>query len=482
MMIICASCGETTATGSPACVHCRQDWRLDGRYALEARLGHGASGTTYRARRLADGEALAIKELLVRRLEDFKAHDLFAREAAVLESLRHPGIPRYHDDFTAGSGRHLGLYLVTELIDGQTLEEELASRRHSQREVIAIIRELCDVLSYLHNLAPPVVHRDIKPANIMRRRSDQSLVLIDFGAVKESLRGGDLGGSTVAGTFGYMPPEQLVGRASPASDLYALGVLLVALTTRLPLSEMTDDLNRLQWNEHMPRGTRLADGVRDLLVDVLELDPARRLADAEELKRRLEAIEAGTYNPRPRFQPLSAAALLATQGPGVAPATADPPPPAPRKLSFGAIHSADPAANFFVLFGALFGGIPTVILTGLLIGGVFDPEMLFLLIFTFIGGGMLAAGLARRGRQRRLFRDGVAAEAIVTAAGYDTSLQVNGKSPYKVTFRYQTPDGTLRESSVSRFRVDPGFRVAGARVYALYDPQHPSRATMWPIG
>jgi len=281
---LCASCGGDTSPVGATCAACGRDWRLDGRYQLVRRLGHGAWGTTFEAVRLEDGARVALKELLVRRLEDFKTHDLFKREASVLEMLEHRGIPRYYDDFTAGEGRQVGLYLVTELIDGVTLEAEMKVRRHSQLDVIAIGRELCEVLTYLHGLAPPVVHRDIKPSNVMRRATGslaQGLVLIDFGAVKESVRSADDGGSTVAGTFGYMPPEQLAGRATPASDLYALGVLMVALMARKPASAMLDDANRLNWQEHLPAGTPLADGLRDILGDVLELDPTMRLADAQ---------------------------------------------------------------------------------------------------------------------------------------------------------------------------------------------------------
>jgi serine/threonine protein kinase len=82
----------------------------------------------------------------------------------------------------------------------------------------------------LHARVPPVLHRDIKPANVILR-PDGAPALVDFGAVRTVFRTAEEGGSTVVGTFGYMPFEQYMGQASPASDLYALGATLLHLIT-----------------------------------------------------------------------------------------------------------------------------------------------------------------------------------------------------------------------------------------------------------
>lgn len=75
------------------------------------------------------------------------------------------------------------------------------------------------MLEYLHERVPPVLHRDIKPANIIVR-TNGSPVLVDFGSVRQVFLSADESGSTVAGTYGYMPYVQYMGQASPASDLF----------------------------------------------------------------------------------------------------------------------------------------------------------------------------------------------------------------------------------------------------------------------
>ncbi len=500
---LCARCGATTQRFADVCASCGADPRLDGRYRLLRRLGHGAVGTTFAAERVSDGLHVAIKELLVRRLEDFKAHDQFKREAGALRLLDHPAIPRYIDDFAAGEGRHSGLYLVTELIDGDTLERELETKRHSQKEVLGIIRELCDVLGYLHGLAPPVVHRDIKASNVMRRRSDQRLVLIDFGAVRESIRtAGD--GSTVAGTFGYMPPEQLAGRATPASDVYALGVLCVVLLTRTTPHALLDEQNRLQWQPHIT-----SEPLHAILADVLEPDPARRLGDVTELGRRLDDLLAGRTQARSARTAAAGGGGFGRRRQGapdgggersdsaldmvaerlglelgdvasqVPPGVAAPPPGAPRDLPRGFVGRAEPVANFMRYFGALFGGLPLVA-SAFAFKAMGGAAAVFLM-FTAVGGGLAAIGFMRIARAKRLFCDGEAVPAIVVDSWLDTSVRLNGRSPHKIAFRYETPDGKMHEATVSRFSVPPELRVAGAQVYALYDRDKPSRATLWPV-
>jgi len=120
-----------------------------------------------------------------------------------------------------------------------------------------------------------LVHRDIKPSNVIRR-TDGSLSLVDFGSVRDVLKDPDLGGSTVAGTFGYMAPEQFAGDASPRTDLYGLGALAVALLTRREPHTLLDHRNRMDWEVHAKPHPALALVLHHLLAP----DPEARTASA----------------------------------------------------------------------------------------------------------------------------------------------------------------------------------------------------------
>src|SRR6185503_314055 len=113
--------------------------------------------------------------------------------------------------------------------------------------------ELLGVLDYLHSRVPPVLHRDIKPANLIVR-PDGSIARVDFGAVRNVFRSPDEDGSTVVGTHGYMPYEQYMGQASPASDLYALGATLLHLITGRGPSEFATRDGAVEVPADLPGG------------------------------------------------------------------------------------------------------------------------------------------------------------------------------------------------------------------------------------
>jgi len=307
--MICAACG--TATAAAPCTTCAADPLLDARYRLDEVLGQGGAGVTYRATRLADGAVVCVKELAYHRLQSFEAERLFRREAAVLRQLRHPQIPAYVDDFAAGHGKQLALYLVQDLVVGQSLTDELRDRRLTEREILELLAELLDILAYLHGLAPPVVHRDLKPSNILRRAADQRLVLVDFGAVKDTLSHTISGGPTVAGTFGYMAPEQLYGQASPASDLYAVGVLAIVMLSRRDPTELVDAEQRLNWREHV----RVAPATADLLDRLTRRNPTERPEDAAAARALVTRALATLDRPAPAARPAPAGLLAESAAP-----------------------------------------------------------------------------------------------------------------------------------------------------------------------
>lgn len=218
---------------------------LAGRYRVERVLGKGAHGTTYLAT-TADGRQVALKELAVARVESWKAVELFEREGQALRALSHPAIPAYEEAFHVDDGwGGERFFLAQSYVEGRDLGSEVErGRRWTEGQVKALVAELLEVLAYMQALSPPMIHRDIKPSNLMER-PDKSLALIDFGAV-QTLAAEDTGGSTIVGTTGYMPVEQLMGRAVPATDLYAVGATAVHLLSgrhpaELPVRRMTLD-------------------------------------------------------------------------------------------------------------------------------------------------------------------------------------------------------------------------------------------------
>jgi serine/threonine protein kinase, bacterial len=192
------------------------------KYQILKVLGQGGMGTTYLA--WNGQKLLVLKEMNADIAHHTKAQELFEREAKVLKTLQHSGIPQYQDFFWEEGQR----YLAMELVHGQDLEQYI--HQHGPvtlRQAIDWMLQLCQILSYIHSQDPPLIHRDIKPANLLVSNVERQIFLVDFGAVKEI----GSGGSTRIGAPDYMPPEQNQGKPVVQSDLYAIGPTIIFLTT-----------------------------------------------------------------------------------------------------------------------------------------------------------------------------------------------------------------------------------------------------------
>ncbi len=220
-------------------------------YRVEALQGSGASGATYRVAELPTGRTLIVKAIDLRGLAEWKVLELFEREAAALRRIDHPRIPRYEASFILDDGRAVTrpedvrtqptFMLVQEFIGGETLAARVRARGPLSPPLLTrLFNALLDLAAYLHGLAPPISHRDIQPGNIILDETDEPH-LVDFGAVRDCLRAEGSVGSTTAGTFGYMPAEQAMGTARPASDLYALAMTVVVAATGLDPSALPMD-------------------------------------------------------------------------------------------------------------------------------------------------------------------------------------------------------------------------------------------------
>jgi serine/threonine protein kinase len=254
------------------------------RYQLIELLGEGGSGSTYKATRLADGATVAIKMLSLRHLNDWKQLELFEREANVLSQLDYPQIPQYLEYFHIDTPDNRAFYIVQQLAPGKPLTAWVQSGwRGTEAEIRDITRQLLAILQYLHQQSPPLIHRDLKPHNIIRD-DDGRIFLVDFGAVQDVYNHTLLKGSTVAGTYGYMAPEQFRGAAVPASDLYGLGATILYLLTHRSPADLPQERLKLSFRAHVNISNHFA----DWLETMLEPDTSARFSSARVALSNLE--------------------------------------------------------------------------------------------------------------------------------------------------------------------------------------------------
>jgi CHASE2 domain-containing sensor protein/tRNA A-37 threonylcarbamoyl transferase component Bud32 len=266
---------------------------IGGRYRIIKLLGSGGFGETYIAE---DLQRPGTPECVVKQLSPTSnspkhlklASKLFRREAETLEKLgEHDQIPRllaYFEEDTE-------FYLVQEFVAGQPLSEEVSlGRQLPEVQVIAILRELLQILTFVHS--QNVIHRDIKPSNIIRRAFDGRLVLIDFGAVKavqevgEEDRRSDL--TIGIGTQGYMAPEQQLGQPRFNSDLYAVGMLGVQAITGVSPSQLkvNPKTEEIEWIEQ----NHASQGMIQILKRLIARSHKTRYQSTEEVLQELRQL------------------------------------------------------------------------------------------------------------------------------------------------------------------------------------------------
>ena len=265
---------------------------VGGRFEVDAVTHRSGMSTVYRATDLRNpGTAVALKESHTAGLADAeRAESLawLAREAALLSTLSHPGLPR----LLAASSEVDRHYVAMPFLTGETLEERV-QREGPQPEALVLAwgRALAALLSHLHGQDPPVIHRDLKPANILLR-PDGSLVLLDLGVARRVAREGHgVVPGTAVGTPGYAAPEQYQGLADERSDLYSLGATLHRLLT----AYQPDDETPFR---HPPLHHLAPDASPEteaLLARLLELVPERRATSATATLRLLDTPIRATY-------------------------------------------------------------------------------------------------------------------------------------------------------------------------------------------
>jgi serine/threonine protein kinase len=203
---------------------------MRGRYRVVSQLGKGGTGYVYLVQdEHFDAQPLRSMKEMIPRLDDHQQHlhmVNFKREADVLETLRHPNIPRVYDSFT----EFRRAYLVLEYVEGEDLEQVLTRAQGflSPQVVGSWMIQLCTIVEYLHSHKPPIIFRDLKPSNVILT-PDQRIILIDFGIAKVFAADEK---QTNVGTQGYAAREQYKGEAEIRSDVYALGGMMHHLLTK----------------------------------------------------------------------------------------------------------------------------------------------------------------------------------------------------------------------------------------------------------
>ncbi|MDJ0733963.1 MAG: protein kinase [Nostocaceae cyanobacterium] len=269
------------------CIHCGHPLSVQQtirHYQVLRTLGQGGMGTTYlawNAAALSAGhpQLLVLKQMNADMAKIAKARELFEREAHILQSLNHPGIPKYYDFFVEGGKK----YLAMELIHGIDLERLVLTKGPvTPQQAINWMIQTCDILDYLHSQEPPLIHRDIKPANLMVRHADNRIVVLDFGAVKEI---GTAPGTRI-GAEGYCAPEQERGQPLTQSDLYAVGPTLIFLLT----GENPFKFYRLRgrnFHFNVDRIPTITPKLKEVIEQVTQTLPRERYQTAKELAKAL---------------------------------------------------------------------------------------------------------------------------------------------------------------------------------------------------
>jgi serine/threonine protein kinase len=257
------------------------------RYQVQQELGKKAGRRSLLTRDLQTLELVVVKILSFGNEFEWNDLKLFEREAETLKALSHPAIPRYLDYFELNSPNSRGFALVQSYIPAQSLETQLkAGRSFSEEEVKELAKAILEILKYLHGRQPPVIHRDIKPSNILlTNRSGNSVgevYLVDFGSVQTIVRTSST--MTVVGSYGYMPPEQFNGKATPTSDLYSLGATLIYLVT----GQHPGDLPQTDLRIEFEQIANISSGFMIWLRQMTEPIASKRLTSTKDALQALE--------------------------------------------------------------------------------------------------------------------------------------------------------------------------------------------------
>jgi len=309
----CANCGRRErAEASPEenltfiCEECREELKQRPQpvpgYETVRMLGRGGMGCVMLARDQSNGQSVAIKTLLPEVAVADKSLKRFMREIEVAAALEHPNIVRF-----VKSGTHNGaVYLVTEFVEGSDAAKlaDAQGGRLPFRDAIQIISQALDALAYAH--ARGYIHRDIKESNILVTGAPPNLTakLTDFGLARSFTQTGMSGitmAGDMAGTFAYMPPEQIrdFRNVKPTADIYALGMTAYSLLAGDialdlgPSGDIAGAVRAIFEGQMIPLRTRMPDippQIAEIIERALVRDPAHRWQTAGAMRMALAHV------------------------------------------------------------------------------------------------------------------------------------------------------------------------------------------------
>jgi serine/threonine protein kinase len=250
-------------------------------YKILSLLGEGGMGRVYLAEDTKPHRKVSLKFLSTNFAQDHERMRRFEQEARAISALNHPNILTIHEISESDGHR----FIVTELIEGETLRERLRADLDID-EALAIAIQAASALVAAHRVN--IVHRDIKPENIMIRRDDRLVKVLDFGLAKttQGQRGVDVdsavdtaliaktGPGVVMGTVAYMSPEQARGdKADERTDIWSLGVLLyemVAGSSPFIAASSNEIMSAILSKEPAPALSRYSRQLPERLEEIVE--------------------------------------------------------------------------------------------------------------------------------------------------------------------------------------------------------------------
>lgn len=278
----CSNCGRKVyEEESNNTIPINQDNKVlfDGRYSVLKLLGKGGMGKVYLARNVKLGTLWAVKEIK----KETKNKIDFLAETNILKKLNHSTIVKIFDIDEDENN----VYIVEEFVEGISVEDELKKIKSiDEAIVVEWAKQICEALSYLHNLKPnPIIYRDMKPSNIMITK-DNNVKIIDFGIAREYKSHAD-SDTTYIGTRGYAAPEQYgTAQTDARTDIYSLGVTLYHMATGLSPNDPPYEIMQIRQVKE-----ELSEGLEYIIGKCTKLNPQERYQSAKQMLEDLNNIE-----------------------------------------------------------------------------------------------------------------------------------------------------------------------------------------------